>query len=295
MAVKSLDQIYKSLGSVYDPQTALIKRQQADIPTQIAAEEQGLQAKQTQAFGDILGGARQRGLGFAGIPLAEQAKYTSTEFLPALARLRQGGREQATSLEQAILGINERRRTFAQEIRESALSRAMEAKRLAEEKRQFNESLKLQRQQAAAAGSGGGSFTFGDFGGSGSAGPKSGSATALQRKDKGFNFVDKNGRPISAAAYAAAKGMPFRKLLETMARAGDRGAKTALGFVGNDYGYDPRKIVNSSLANLYNSLVWGTGRSASVSNSGGGGRLSPQAQRNARGQTITGQAFRLGR
>lgn len=112
---RSLDQILAELGSVYDPQVNSIRQRQALIPQQIADEERGLGARQEQAFGDILGGARRRGLGFSGIPLGEQAKYTSTEYLPALARLRQSGREQAMSLEDAILGIQERRRNSAVE------------------------------------------------------------------------------------------------------------------------------------------------------------------------------------
>lgn len=112
---RALDQILAELGSVYDPQVNSIRQRQALIPQQIADEERGLGARQEQAFGDILGGARRRGLGFSGIPLGEQAKYTSTEYLPALARLRQSGREQAMSLEDAILGIQERRRNSAVE------------------------------------------------------------------------------------------------------------------------------------------------------------------------------------
>lgn len=120
---RSLDQILSELNSVYNPQISSVRKRQSMIPGQIKSEEAGLQAKQGQAFNDILGGARQRGLGFSGIPLAEQAKYTSTEFLPAMARLRQTGREQAMGLEDAILGIQERRGTMAQQIRQQELDR----------------------------------------------------------------------------------------------------------------------------------------------------------------------------
>lgn len=194
MAVQTLNQIYRSLGNVYDPQAKLIRQQQADIPNQIAAEEKGLEARQTQAFGDILGGARQRGLGFAGIPLAEQAKYTSTEFLPALARLRQTGRQQATTLEEALLGINERRRTFAQQIREGDLQRNLALKQLREQQRQFNKNYKLQQQQMADArrasaggGSGGGGFapTLTDLLGGG------GKSKPLTVKDQAYASVQK--------------------------------------------------------------------------------------------------------
>lgn len=150
MQPRTLDQILGELAGTYDPQINQIRQRQALIPGQIADEEKGLQAKQDQAFGDILGGARRRGLGFSGIPVGEQAKYASTEYLPALARLRQSGREQAMSLEDAIFGIQERRNTLAQGIRQQEVDRA-------EQIRQFNEQLAEQRraasQQAAAYGS----------------------------------------------------------------------------------------------------------------------------------------------
>lgn len=144
MQPRTLESVLASLDSVYKPQVESIRQRQSLIPQQIQAEEQGLQAKQTQAFGDILGGARRRGLGFSGIPLGEQAKYTSTEFLPALARLKQSGREQAMSLEDAILGIQERRNSQGQNIFQFEQS-------LAEQRRQFDEQQKLAREQAAAA------------------------------------------------------------------------------------------------------------------------------------------------
>jgi hypothetical protein len=237
---RSLQQILSELDNTYNPQVDSIRQRQALIPGQIQAEEQGLQAKQGQAFDDILGGARRRGLGFAGIPLQEQAKYTATEYMPALARLKQSGREQAMSLEDAILGIQERKNTMGQQIFQQEQDRAEQA-------RQFNAKQ-------------GGGFQWPTGGGNVQGAATS--ATATKRADGGFNFTDAAGRPISAAAFAAAKGLPFRQLLSDMAKQGDAGAKTALGFVGDDFGYDAKKINSQSLAELYNNLVWGTGKQA---------------------------------
>lgn len=150
---RSLDQILSELGSVYDPQVASIRQQQSLIPQQVADEEQGLQAKQTQAFGDILSGARQRGLGFSGIPLSEQAKYTSTEFLPAIAKLKSNARQQSLSLEDAILGINERRTNSALGLRQQDIDNDYRQQQLAEQQRQFNEQLAQSRAAAASANS----------------------------------------------------------------------------------------------------------------------------------------------
>lgn len=252
---RTLDQIIAELGGTYNPQIESLRRRQELIPGQVAEEEKGLQARQETAFGDIVSGARRRGLGFSGIPLSEQAKYTSTEFLPALARLRQQGREQAMSLEDAILGITERRSTLAQQLREQELNRE-------EQQRQFNENLRFQREQEARqAAATGFSPSFGGGSGGGPAPSGGGGASMQQRGDKGFTFTI-SGQPVSAAVYAHATGQSFRSVLQKMANAGDRGAATALGFVGEDYGYDPRKVTSKGLADLYNALVWGTGRTA---------------------------------
>jgi hypothetical protein len=151
MATRTLDQVLASLGSIYDPQIAQLRQRQELIPGQIVEEEKGLQARQEQAFGDILGGARRRGMGFSGIPLAEQAKYTSTEFLPAIARLRQQGKEQAMSLEDAILGINERRGSLGNQLYQNELSQDLAERQFQESVRQFNAQLAEQAQQRAAA------------------------------------------------------------------------------------------------------------------------------------------------
>jgi hypothetical protein len=251
---KTYQQIYDELGSVYNPQVDLVRQRQNAIPGQMAAEEQGLQAKQTQAYGDIVDGARRRGLGFSGIPLQEQAKYSATEYMPALARLHQSGQEQATSLEEAILGIQEKRSQQAQGNYQYETT-------LAENRRQFDEQQAMARSEAARQAAASFNPTFDPS--TLPMGPKTGSATATKRADGGFNYVDANGRPISAAAYAIAKQKSFREVLQEAAKQGDKGAQTALGFVGDDFGYDPRKVNSAQLANLYNSLVWGTGKSAS--------------------------------
>lgn len=184
MQPRSLDAILSELGSVYDPQVNSIRQRQSLIPQQIQAEEQGLQAKQGQAYEDILGGARRRGLGFAGIPLAEQAKYSATEYMPALARLRQSGREQAMSLEDAILGIQERRNSQGQQIYQYETS-------LAEQRRQFDEQQRLAREQAAAqqraAASAGPRPTFGAPPSAGGKGP--GAAPTNKLQQDAFNDV----------------------------------------------------------------------------------------------------------
>lgn len=260
MAVKTLDQVLTELQGTYDPQIQSLQKQQSMIPDQIAQNEQQLGAKQEQAFGDILNGARRRGLGFSGIPLQEQAKYTATDYLPALANLHTAGIQQAQSLQDAINQVLERRNTLAQQLVSQSQQQDLAERQFAEQQRQFDAELALKR---ASAGSG---FnpTINPSGGG-----QSTTANAVQRPDKGFNFTDHNGRPISAAAYSQLTGIPFRELLQNMANEGDVGAQKALGFVGNDYGYDPRNLNNN--ASLYNNLVWGVRPNATGQLSGGGG------------------------
>lgn len=252
MQPRSLQQVLSELDSVYTPQIDSLRQRQAAIPGQIQAEEQGLQAKQESAFGDILNGARRRGMGFSGIPLGEQAKYSATEYMPALARMRQGAREQAMSLEDAILGINERRNTQGQGIYQFE-------QQAAEQKRQFDAQLAESRRAAAQA-SADARWQPTNFGDWNSDGSQDAFKMREQREDGGFNFRDPDtGRPMSAAQYAVKVQKPFRQILQDMANMGDQGAKRALGFIGNDFGYDRRKVADQATAKLYNDLTWGTG------------------------------------
>lgn len=79
----------------------------------------------------------------------------------------------------------------------------------------------------------------------------------IQRAGGGFNFIGSNGKPISAFSYAMLTHQAPRSLLQTMANRGDAGARQVLGFVGNDFHYDPTKIGNGNNAQLYNDMAWG--------------------------------------
>lgn len=246
-----------------NPQRQLVLKQIADLPTQQAAQESSLAAQKDQAYTDILGGARQRGLGFSGIPLGEQAKYAATQYAPAVANLKSTFAGQQTSLQSALNDIGKNDYMTARDIWNT--DRAF-----AEQQRQFNEQMALQRRQAAASAAGGSGADYlsalsGMIGG-GSA-PTNNAiggtwGNVSQKKNKGFNFTDNKGNAISAAVYAKQNNIAFRSLLQRMAKMGDAGAKVALNFVGNDFGYDPRKITNQNAANIYNALVWGSGKKA---------------------------------
>lgn len=141
MQPRSLSQILAELDTVYQPQIESVRQRQSLIPGQIKAEEAGLKAQEQDYYDNtIMGDARRRGVGFAGIPLGERARYGATQYLPALARLRQSGREQAMSLEDAILGIQERRQNQALGVRQYEQQRydtyQAQQQALAEQRRQ---------------------------------------------------------------------------------------------------------------------------------------------------------------
>ncbi len=222
---RTLEQIISELDNTYKPQINSLQERANLIPQQIQDEEAGLKAQQTQAFGDITNAARRRGLGFSGIPLGEQAQYTSTQFLPALARLRQSGKEQAMSLQDAINQIYERRDTLAQQLRQSEIEREFQA--------QQNE---LNRRAQAAA------FASPTLGLSQIPAEQGQSILPkIQRtKEGGYNFFDAYGKPINAAEYvqlyqSAGGNLTYRQLLQQMANEGDANAKFALQHVGDDY------------------------------------------------------------
>lgn len=248
---RTFDQVLADVNAQSDPQRQLILNQISSLPGQQAAEEQSLSAQKDQAYTDILNGARRRGLGFAGIPLGEQAQYNATNYAPAVAKLKQSYVNNKTSLESALNDIGSQNYMTAQNIYN-------QDRQFEEQQRQFNEQLAESRRQAQAAASANAGSYLSGLGAAQNSTP-AGASMAQRASGGGFNFTNAYGNAISAAQYAATKGIPFRTLLQQMANAGDNGAKTLLGFVGNDYGYDPKKIGNNG--NLYNAFVWGTGKS----------------------------------
>lgn len=237
MQPRTLDQILSQLDTIYKPQIASAQAQLDQVPQQAQAEEAGLQAKQTQAFGDILNGARRRGLGFSGIPLADQAKYTATDYLPALANLHTAQQQRAQSLQDAIFGIQERQGTTAQQIYQQEQDRAAQ---LAAAKAQsdaysglFNQQ-QSQQQQSPLTLQG---VTL---------------KNAQQGGQGGYNFAFGN-KPISAVGFAQVNGLNPADILYTMAQNGDAYAANAYrDILGNNGQITP------DLARKYSALFWGT-------------------------------------
>lgn len=215
---RTLQQIIAELNPTFQPQVQSLEQRAQLLPQQIESEEAGLGAKKDQAYEDIVSGARRRGLGFAGIPLGEQAKYAATDYAPALARLRQSGQERAFSLQDAILGINERRDTLAQQLYGQDLDRDAQEKA-------------ARAAAAAAANPSFGNLFAGAGGNAGAAG-----APRIEKSDRGFAFYDPSGKPINAVQYASLKGLPLRTLLTNMANDGDTNARIGLQYLTNNGG-----------------------------------------------------------
>lgn len=131
---KTLDQIWQELDASYSPQRQALQARLDALPGQAESEIAGLKAQQTQAFDDIRGQAQDRGVFFSGVPIAEQAKYTGTQFLPAVARVKQSQNDVRQSLFDALNNVGLDQRKTAMGIYQQELQREEDA-------RQFNESL----------------------------------------------------------------------------------------------------------------------------------------------------------
>lgn len=180
-------------------------------------------------------------------PLTQDLSDQTTEYNQAaqdLSDLNQKAQEAATGIYQGqqdkLSYAQNLYNTLYQQEKDAQDRQAQEAS-AAEQKREFDASL-------AQKSTGGSTFAL--------PGATTSSAQMQQRAGGGFNFQDANGRGISAAAYSQAKGVPIRQLLSDMAQAGDSGAKTALDYVGNDYGVNRSKLKNLMVSpNTYNKTV----------------------------------------
>lgn len=217
----SFSKILAEVQSKSNPQRQSILKQISAIPGQQKAQESSLVAMKDQAYDDILSGARQRGLGFSGIPLGEQAQYNATQFAPAVANLKSGFNDRRSSLEQALAGIGQNNYMAARDIYDRE-------RQFEEQRRQFDQQMRLQRESAArsAAASVGGasgldylSALVGSGGGGGSK-PKA----TYQNNGGDFQFRNSAGKPITAAQFAKATNQPIGAVLRTMGQEGNETA-----------------------------------------------------------------------
>lgn len=214
---RTIDQILAEVNASTDPQRKTILSQIASVPQQMEAEEAGLEAKKTKAFDDILAGARRRGMGFSGIPLGEQADYTATEFLPAVARVKQSGQDRVKSLESALNDIGSRNWLTANDIFNNE-------RNFEEDRRRYNENMAFEREkwaqqlaesQRASRASSASSGAF-NYGGGGSTSNNQPMSPQDQAYTSVQSFLSRSDREIisdyNATAESARRGNAMDKL-----------------------------------------------------------------------------------
>jgi hypothetical protein len=245
---RSLDQILAEVTAKSDPQRQTVLNQIASLPTQQAADESALGAQKDQSYEDIVSGARRRGLGFAGIPLGEQAKYNATTYAPAVANLKTSYGNRKGTLESALADIGRADYGTAQDIfgRDQAFE---------EQQRQFNENLGFQKQQAAAQAASSSALASLYNKPKTQPQPQPTPTTprpTIQKNQNGYQFFDAYGSPISAVEYVqlanvTGQQIGFRQLLTQMANDGDANARIALNYVGDDgrFGSAPSSVAGS--------------------------------------------------
>lgn len=86
--VRDLQSLINEQGQAIAPQNQLIDESINQNASAGLAQEAGLAATQKKAFGQIEQGAQNKGMFFSGFSPDEQANYTSTTYLPALAQLQ---------------------------------------------------------------------------------------------------------------------------------------------------------------------------------------------------------------
>jgi len=242
-----LADIMKESNSYYQPKKDLYNQQLSQTDPQQQAEVQGLQQQQQDSFSQIRDQAQRRGLFFSGIPLAEQAKYTATQFLPAVANLQGKYAQQRFGLQNALTDLGSQQYKDAMDIQQHQKDQEFQA-----------EQGRLAREASAA---GSGQFNFGGnntptlTSTSGVLGTQDIPLRVPGNPASGYAFKDAKGTSISALEYSQAHQIPFTQLLQQMANAGDTGAKAGLSFIGIDGNADPTKVTNQQQADLYHSLT----------------------------------------
>jgi len=145
-----LADIMKESDSYYQPKKDLYNQQLSQTDPQQQAEVQGLQQQQQDTFSQIRDQAQRRGLFFSGIPIAEQARYTGSQFLPAVANLQSKYAQQRSGLQGALADLGSQQYSDAMGVQQKQKDQEFQA-----------EQGRLAREASAA---GSGQFNFGGSG-----------------------------------------------------------------------------------------------------------------------------------
>lgn len=156
---RDIADILKELDAGYDPGRKLIQAKLNEAPALFDAQNAGLKAQEQDYFDNtIMAGARNRGMGFSGIPEGERARYGASTYMPAVAKLKSSQNDYTFGMIDALNGINLDQRTKAQEIRQQELTRE-------QQQAQWQAEMAAQERARASSGGGGGfSPSIGDLG-----------------------------------------------------------------------------------------------------------------------------------
>lgn len=123
-AVQNLQDIVNQISAAYAPQKALIDQSITANDQSGAAQTAGIEAKKTQAFGGIDQTATNRGMAFSGFTPDQQAKYTGSTYLPALANLQNTIASTRSSLLGKKAGLDTSANTQAFTVHQGQVSEA---------------------------------------------------------------------------------------------------------------------------------------------------------------------------
>lgn len=252
---RSIDAILKELDAGYNPTRQLINQRLDALPAQSDAEINGLKAQEQDYYNNtILGGARERGVAFGGIPEADRARYGATQFLPAVARVRQSQNDSRMALIDALNSANRDQRTQAFGVQQSELDRAEQQRQFDEQVRQ--KELDRQNQLAAARAS---APTLGDLNKKGVQGIGSIDQTKPNLLGQGGGavvFKDQRGKPISAYDYAKLNNVALPDVLLQLGQQGDQNAANAYNWFKRTQTMDLAKDPNKYLALAQRNFPW---------------------------------------
>ena len=115
--VQTLDQIMAELQPGYTAQRGVIQKGIQNTNETYKASQLALDAAKTQGFNQINDQATGKGVGraFSGLPIAEQADYLSTKYLPGLQQAKAQQQKDILTLEgqNAVLDTDIRNRAFS--------------------------------------------------------------------------------------------------------------------------------------------------------------------------------------
>jgi hypothetical protein len=199
---------YNSLGSVYDPQVAAV--QATEAPAMSALD----QAK-VNAFSTIGQQANAKGMTFSGFTPDQEATYTGTKYLPAVANLQAG-------ITNAVNKLNTARSTQAQSLVSTAQTAANDAAykndQLALQQEKLNQpsasTLITPYQQAQ----------LNNTQTSQQLAAMKAYTVTQKANNAGYAITGPSGQPVSLANYSQATGQSLLNLLGNSQSAYDRNA-----------------------------------------------------------------------